>query len=305
MIYEIRDGRIHTQGIEYSAAYHCNLRCSGCSHLSPYLRRKFPPLESFEADVTALATAMHARDIRLVGGEPLLNPDITRFVQAARRSGIADSIMVTTNGALLHRMDDAFWEAVDFVSVTLYPGNCPSEKALKLIKERAKGSNTRLRLFPNPVFRTTVVTTPHPKDWITDTIFRTCKNVHLYHCHMLHEGRLYKCAVPPFLPEYLGRMGRNEYEPGKDGFDIHGAKDLYTELKEYLTSGRTLDACCWCLGFVGKFQDNRQLDREAIEDPALQGVCREKDLDRYKLVKEWLRLRYRRLLERATSKPRW
>jgi Radical SAM superfamily/4Fe-4S single cluster domain len=305
MIYEFHGGRIHTQGIEYSAAYHCNLRCSGCSHLSPYLRRKFPPLESFAADVTALAGAMHARDFRLVGGEPLLNPEITRFVQVAKQSGIADTIMVTTNGLLLGRMDDAFWDAVDFVSVTLYPGHSPSEQSLKIIEGRAKESGTRLRLFPNPVFRTTVVSRPHRKDWITDTIYHTCKNVHLYHCHMLHEGTLYKCAVPPFLPEYLGRMERSDYEPERDGFDIHAAGDLYEELKRYLTSNRTLDACCWCLGFVGKFQGNHQMNREALEDPALQGIRREKDIDWYKFIKEWARYRYRRLLERTTSKPRW
>jgi len=305
VIYELRDGRIHTQGIEYSAAYHCNLRCSGCSHLSPYIRRKFPSLDSFTADVKALARAVHAKDFRLVGGEPLLNPEITRFVQIAKESGIADSIMVTTNGLLLGRMDDEFWNTVDFVSVTLYPGHSPTQEALKQIQERARESRTRLRLCPNPVFRTTVVTRPHPKDWITDTIFRTCKNVHLYHCHMLHEGRLFKCAVPPFLPEYLGRMGRSEYDPMGDGIDLHCAKDLKAELIRYLMSGRTLDACCWCLGFVGKFQDNHQLGREAVEDPAVQRISREKDLDRYKFAKEWVRHRCRRLLERATSEPRW
>lgn len=305
MIYEFLDGKIHTQAIEYSVSYHCNLRCAHCSHLSPYARRKFPPLESFAADVTALAKVMHARYIRLVGGEPLLNPEINRFIDIAKRSGIADNIMLTTNGVLLDRMDDAFWEGVDLLSVTLYPRHRPSEKTLKMIEERAKESDTRLYFGHKPVFRATVVTKPHPKGWVTDTIFRTCANVHLNHCHMIYEGKLYKCPLPPFLPEYLGRMGRKEYDPSRDGFEIHGALNLYAELKEYLTSNRTIDACSWCLGYLGKVQEHRQLGREAIEDPTIQGVSREKDLDRYLFVKELVRYYYRRFLEQVTSKPRW
>ena len=46
VLYETRDGKIHTRAVEYSVAYHCNLRCSGCSHMSPFIDTKLPPLES-------------------------------------------------------------------------------------------------------------------------------------------------------------------------------------------------------------------------------------------------------------------
>lgn len=45
MLYEVRQGRIHTQAVEYSVAYHCNLRCVSCSHMSPFLRPQLPPIE--------------------------------------------------------------------------------------------------------------------------------------------------------------------------------------------------------------------------------------------------------------------
>ena len=102
MLYAIKDEKIQTQAVEYSVAYHCNLKCSACSHMSPFISTKLPPLESFAKDVNALSTALHAKDIRLVGGEPLQHPEIVGFLKAARESGIADTIMVTTNGLLLH-----------------------------------------------------------------------------------------------------------------------------------------------------------------------------------------------------------
>jgi hypothetical protein len=305
MLYETRDGKVVANGIEYSVSYHCNLRCSGCSHMSPYLGKRFPSLDSFASDLEALGKAFHARDIRLVGGEPLLNPEVAAFARVAKASGIADCVMLTTNGILLHRMGDEFWENVDFVSVTLYPGASPPEKVIESIRERAKESGTRLRLFPNPVFRTTVVTKPQPMDWVTGVIYRTCKNVHLYHCHMLHEGKLYKCAVPPFLPEYLAKVGSSGYDPSGDAFDIHAARDIARELKEFLFTPFRMEACRYCLGFVGKFQESHQLAGEEISDPAVQGISRETHLDRYKFAKETVRYCKRRFLEWATGKPRW
>lgn len=305
MLYEVRDGKVRTKAVEYSVSYHCNLRCSGCSHMSPFLKRSFPSLESFAADVEQLGKVLHAADIRLVGGEPLLNPQVEEFVKTAKRSGIADTVMVTTNGLLLHRAGDGFWENVDFVSVTIYPDAPPAPENVELFKERARASGTRLRLFPNPVFRTTIVTEPHPRGWVTDMIYRTCKNAHLYHCHMIHEGRLYKCAVPPFLPEYQRRIGMGDYDPAGDGYDIHAGGERLAALKAYLFSPRVLEACRWCLGHVGKFQEHHQLDPSFVKSPTMQRISGATHLDRYKLLKESVRYGRRRLVERVTGRPAW
>jgi len=305
MIYEFKDGKIITRAIEYSVSYHCNLRCSGCSHMSPFIGKKFPSVESFSLDINKLKEGLHATDIRLVGGEPLLHPEINSFIKIAKESGIADNVMVTTNGLLLHKMSDEFWENVDFVSVTLYKGAEPKEKFVQLFKDSARESNTKLRLFSNPIFRTTIVTKPHPRDWITNIIFRTCKNAHLYHCHMIHEGRLYKCAVPPFLPEYLSKVALNGYNSEVDAFNIHSDHDLFEELKKFLISFKTMEACRYCLGYVGKFQEQHQLTTDYISNPQLQNITRRTHLDYYKFLKETVRYYHRRALENLSKKQLW
>ena len=143
MLYEVRDGKIQTRAIEYSVAYHCNLKCSACSHMSPYVAKKLPTLKSFVDDLGALTRVMHAKDIRLLGGEPLQNPEIVEYLKEARRSGIADVNMVTTNGLLLHSMKDEFWENVDFIWLSLYPGRQPPAKILEEIKATRPLSVTR------------------------------------------------------------------------------------------------------------------------------------------------------------------
>ena len=282
MLYGCSDGKILTKSIEYSLAYHCNLQCSHCSHLSPFQTPESPTVQSFERDISRLTTALHAEVIRLLGGEPLLNPDIDEFLYIARESRIADRLMVTTNGLLLHRMTDAFWERVDLVLVSLYP-DIHLEDKLENIRQRASRSGSELWTHEIPRFRTMMLTEQQPRDWITSAIFESCEDVHLHHCHMLHEGRLYKCAVPPFLPQYLARLGQGGYDPLRDSFDLHGAADLAQDLRDFLLSSRVPEACEHCLGYLGRIEAHSQAEREAIAAPHCSPVTREEDLDRGRL----------------------
>lgn len=305
MLYQVKDGKVHAKAIEYSVAYHCNLRCSSCSHMSPFATKQFPDLASFERDLAALSKVMRVNDIRLLGGEPLQNPQILDFLRVARSSGIADTIMLTTNGLLLHSMKDEFWELVDFIWLSLYPGRQPPDKILEQIIAKAEATRTRLDLDPTTNFRATYVTEPHPNDLVTKLIFRTCGSAHKYHCHMLHEGKLYKCAVPPFLPEFLARMGKNGYDSAVDAFDIHAAKDLRNDLEDFLVTPRTLEACRWCVGYLGKAEPHHQLDKAVVANPALDPRSRHTHLSRKRLVKETALFVARRGLEAVTGKPRW
>ena len=305
MLYKFKDGKILTHALEYSVSYHCNLRCAGCSHLSPFSQKKFPSLESFCDDIRKLSERLHASEMRLLGGEPLLNPEISTYIKEAKESGIADIVTITTNGLLLHKMNDDFWGNADVVSITVYPGCEPKEKSIKIFKKRASESNTRLELNSKSVFRATIVTEPHPKDWITDMIFRTCKNVHASHCHMIHEGKLYKCAVPPFLPEYLLKLERDGYDPANDAFDIHNSSNIYSDLKRFLMSQRTIDACRFCLGYVGKIQKHHQLGTEYVHHPMRQNIRRTTHLDAKLFLKKSLHYYGRRWFEQLTGKQQW
>jgi len=304
MLYELKSGKVITKSIEYSVSYHCNLRCSGCSHMSPFLGKRFPSIESFSSDIHQLSKGLHAEIIRLLGGEPLLNPEISSFIKVTKKSGIADKIMVTTNGLLLHKMNDDFWENVDFILVNLYPG-APLKERLGYFKERANQFHTRLWMDPVSKFRTTIVTDPHPRDWVTGMIFKTCKDVHLWHCHMIYEGKLYKCAVPPFLPEYLSKMGKDGYDSAREGFDLYKTRNFVEELKDFLLSPKTLEACRFCLGYLGKWQDHHQIEAQSISDPGLLNITRKEALDRNRFLKECARYYIRRVASKFLREQMW
>jgi len=305
MLYRIESGKIRAHAIEFAAADHCNLRCSGCSHMSPFLGSKFHSEEEFERDLGRLATVMQTDEVRILGGEPLLNPRIVPILRAARTSGIARRIVLTTNGLLLHTMTDEFWTNVDEVRLSLYPGARPTERLVEQVKKRAAESDTRLSIWEYSRFRITMVTEPHPADLVTKMIFRTCKNAHLFHCHLVQAGWLYKCACPSYLNEYVGRLGRSDYQAKADGFDIHGTTDLQKELWEFLTNRSALDACRYCLGYVGHEQKHVQLTVEQTRDVASLPITRRTHLSKRTLVKESIHYFQRRTSEFLTGRAAW
>ena len=186
--------------------------------------------------------------------------------------------------------------------VSLYPGASPPAAALERAAARARESGVKLRVARYEEFRTSLVTTPHPADWTTRMIFRTCRMAG--HCLMLYEGRLYKCACPPFLPDYLAKLGRAGYDPAVDALDIHAAPDLLAALGRFLASREPLEACRHCLGSVGKMRPHRQLSRAEATDPRLVPITRARDLARAKLARESLRYLRRRALEWWSGRPR-
>lgn len=267
MSYFIRDGKIQTEGIQFAAANHCNLRCADCLTLSPYCSPKFLSPDTLTADLSRLETVLHAREVRILGGEPLLNPDLARLTSIARKSGIGDEVTMFSNGLLLGRMDEAVWPNLDLMNLSIYPEAPPPDAALNRALELAQQHGTRVRFFRRHEFRTRVVSMPHGIDLTTRLIYRTCRAAHCDHCHWVSEGWLYKCAMPLFLNEYLAKLGRADYEPAQDGVQLHDGPGLFDDVRRYLMSSEPLDCCRYCLGNLGISQPHRQLSKDEVEAP--------------------------------------
>ena len=82
---------------------HCNLNCKCCNHFSPIATPFFLKLEDFEKDMARIAvlTEGNIGRIWLIGGEPLLHPDIVAFLYSARKFFPDTHITLDTNGTLL------------------------------------------------------------------------------------------------------------------------------------------------------------------------------------------------------------
>src|SRR5438045_9060842 len=101
--YRVVDGRILNRRVEINVAEHCNLSCRACSHMSPVHVKSFADADVVARDLTTLAPSYHAKVVRLLGGEPLLHPDLGAVIDAVRGSGVCDRVTLVTNGVLLPR----------------------------------------------------------------------------------------------------------------------------------------------------------------------------------------------------------
>ena len=95
---------------------HCNLRCAGCLHFAPLAEKRFLDLEEYEHDLEQLVAiegvAGYFDAIVLMGGEPLLHPRIVDVMRSTRHFLPNEYVSLCTNGLLLRRMNDEFWNTL-------------------------------------------------------------------------------------------------------------------------------------------------------------------------------------------------
>jgi hypothetical protein len=254
---EIVDGRIVNPRLAVQIVDHCNLRCRSCNHLSPVLSAHRADMAEIIAVVERLSQHYHADRVSLLGGEPLLHPQLPEIVAAVRESGIGKRIVVVTNGRLLLRMGADFWREVDAVEVSLYPGCEPNERELHTWAHRAATSGTEMVMVRHPEFRETYSEIGPEDPSLIGDIFDTCQMAHDWRCHHLVSGRLHRCPPSAFLPRILANLSSSEH----DSVDVLGAADLAAELRAMLLADSPLDACTHCLGTVGRWFSSEQIPR--------------------------------------------
>ena len=88
--------------LEIHIVDHCNLKCEGCSHFSPIADPWFISLEDYEKQIRTAARFFRKKieEFHILGGEPLLHPDIEKIMSITRKYFCDNEISVVTNGLL-------------------------------------------------------------------------------------------------------------------------------------------------------------------------------------------------------------
>ncbi len=249
---------INRLSLEYNLTEHCNLSCYGCDHASPLLPTKFAVVTEFTRDLEALAPVFHSNQLRIVGGEPLLHPDLLDFLREGRRIAIADSIVLYTNGVLLHEMPAELWGLIDELHISAYPGvrrRLDDAECSRLCDKHG----VKLDIEHFPAFTKTLINKRIRDKRLVEAIFLDCKTA--LECNTVYDGRFYKCSVAPFMGTRLALQGINFEDLTSDGVSLHDNAALYEELDRYLNDRTPLAACSFCLGSSGQVIDHRQLNR--------------------------------------------
>ncbi len=245
---------------DFNLTEHCNLSCCECDHASPLLAKKFASVEAFSRDLQALAQVFHSKHLRILGGEPLLHPRLVDFLTEARRIGIANSIVLITNGVLLHKAPPELWGLIDQLWISAYPGikrKLDDEECARI----CEAQGVRLKITDYQTFQKTVINNRINDPELVNVIFRDCKNAGEWSCHTVYDGRFYKCSIAPFMSARLALRGITFDNIPVDGVALHDNANLYEEVDRCLNGPTPLAACSYCLGSSGPSVAHHQLNR--------------------------------------------
>jgi MoaA/NifB/PqqE/SkfB family radical SAM enzyme len=102
-------------------------------------------MESYKTDMARLAELSGGRlsSFYITGGEPLLHPQITDIFSVARRYFPETEIYFMTNGLLLLKMPETFWENLRQNNITINVSRYPIHLDIDKIREKAKSHTVR------------------------------------------------------------------------------------------------------------------------------------------------------------------
>lgn len=124
--------------LEFVVSDYCNLNCIGCSHYSSLAPKEFEPLDMLERNMAHLAKVCRGqvKMLYLIGGETLLYPHLKQAMSMLRHYFPDGDLYIFTNGLLIPRMDDEFWQLCQdlgfIIALTRYPVKFDYDKAVQM-----------------------------------------------------------------------------------------------------------------------------------------------------------------------------
>lgn len=254
--YPVVDGRIQTRSLEAHVVDHCNLTCAECCSLSPLLPHRFTAPSALAADLELAAKVLAPRVFKLVGGEPLLHPELVELLRVARRSAIAPQLSLTTNGLLLHRMPDACWEQLDALTISRYPTPALSQAAVQELERKAQRFGVRLNWKQQDQFVS--MSLPQRRDDHAETTRIYARCWLRERCHLVHDGRFYTCTRPMHFGSWFGP----QHDLGGDSAPLEASSP--EALLAYLRREHPLRACAHCAGGDAPMAPHRLLTKQEL-----------------------------------------
>jgi len=164
------------------------MKCKGCGHYCPISPVRYAKLRQHKKDMRRLSQLLrNIRQIRLMGGEPLLHPDPASFLRVTRQFFPETDLRFVTNGLLLPKASPVFWKACRetgaVIDLTLYP---PMKDQFEAWRELCEKNQVPLNVLEAGIFfahRDLSGTSDRKK------AFTLCRE--RYFCPYLENGRMY------------------------------------------------------------------------------------------------------------------
>jgi hypothetical protein len=220
----------------------CNLNCTGCLHFSPLCKDKnILSLDDYESDCKRISilTDGNIANIMLLGGEPLLHPNVIDLFSITRKYfpnrdelNNTGTIELVTNGILLPEQNDEFWKKCRDNHIRIVISAYPITIKLETIKEKAKIFSVELKINSDEIQDKM---TGSANQWAK--IPMDIKGLQDYkksfskcflsgNCFQLVKGKIFKCARIAYINYFNETYNQNLEITENDYIDIYKANDI-------------------------------------------------------------------------------
>lgn len=244
ILYEIDYSKPRLLYYEYHVTHHCNLKCKGCGHLSNLVDPEYGNLEKYLQDINRLKELFWGVNvIRLMGGEPLLNENLSQFIIETRKVFPDTDIRVVTNGLLIPVTRDIVFEtmsknAVGF-DITQY---VPTSQIKEKIEIKCLEKDVQYKFSP-------LITKFLRRKFIKGNRaanYQTCISPT---CHFLMDGKISVCGIPILYEKFSDKIKHKFPITKEDVLDIYDDKLNGFVINDFLS--RSIPVCeyCDCVNF--------------------------------------------------------
>lgn len=224
----------------------CNISCLGCTNYSDLKHTGYVTWAEGKRQIESWLDRIEILDFGIMGGEPLINPEVNDWISGCRELLPKAQIRFTTNGLLL----DKHYDIVDLMSsigncvfkITVHRTTEELENFIRRIKSSYQWETviehgiTRFKTSNNFRFQIN-----RPTAFIK-TYKNSYSNMMPYHsdpvaafkdccqqtCPLLYNGRIYKCSTAGLLEQTLKRFNN----PNLDDWKYYITKGIGTDCSD-------------------------------------------------------------------------
>ena len=217
-----------TLQFEVHVVEHCNLNCKGCDNFSCIAEKSFLDIVQYEKDMERLSYLCDgdAKRIHLMGGEPLLHPQLTEVAKITRKCFPRAVIAIYTNGLLLKNQSDVFWETLKNENIeiltTEYPIELDYRDLSRMVQEKGvvyktcTGENSTKELFK---FTLDLNGQQDERD-----SFLKCHRANT--CISYKNGKLFTCSVVSNIEHFNKKFNKELKVTPRDYVNIYEVESL-------------------------------------------------------------------------------
>lgn len=222
--------------VETHLTNHCNLNCAHCTHYAPLADPWFKDINEYVKEIAQLAYVARntLQEIRLLGGEPLLHPQVADFVYITRQAFPFVRLEVVTNGILLPQMPESFFNVINECNASIYLSDYGLSENIKSTLEN-KVNHYRIGEkdhFIKPGLDL------HGSDKADN--FKQCFDAFESVCYNLRDGYLYHCPTEAYYDIFAKYFNITDYP--KEGLNIFEA--TAEDIKKYINAPS--EFCKYC-----------------------------------------------------------